>query len=79
MKRSLLQKMSTFRILKPLTNTCRAYGQRPGIDALLAAMNRDGEREDYIDEIIRLSEKYKIVTPYTAFLARAPVAARGRG
>ncbi|HEY2866766.1 MAG TPA: VWA domain-containing protein, partial [Pyrinomonadaceae bacterium] len=39
------------------------------IDALLAAMNRDGEREDYIDEIIRLSEKYKIVTPYTAFLA----------
>jgi Ca-activated chloride channel family protein len=32
-------------------------------------MNRDGEREDYIDEIIRLSEKYKIVTPYTAFLA----------
>ena len=39
------------------------------INALLAAMNRDGEREDYIDEIIRLSEKYKIVTPYTAFLA----------
>jgi Ca-activated chloride channel family protein len=39
------------------------------IDALLAAMNRDGEREDYINEIIQLSEKYKIVTPYTAFLA----------
>ena len=39
------------------------------IDALLQAMNRDGEREDYINEIIRLSEKYKIVTPYTAFLA----------
>ena len=39
------------------------------INALLEAMNRDGEREDYISEIIRLSEKYKIVTPYTAFLA----------
>lgn len=39
------------------------------IDALLQAMNRDGEREDLISEIIRLSEKYKLVTPYTAFLA----------
>ncbi|MEO6588556.1 MAG: VWA domain-containing protein, partial [Pyrinomonadaceae bacterium] len=33
------------------------------------AMNRDGEREDYIAEIIHLSEKYKFVTPYTAFIA----------
>ena len=32
-------------------------------------MNRNGEREDYISEIIRLSEKYKFVTPYTAFIA----------
>lgn len=39
------------------------------INALLEAMNRDGEREDYISEIIHLSEKYKIVSPYTAFLA----------
>ena len=39
------------------------------INALLNAMNRDGEREDYISEIIGLSEKYKIVSPYTAFLA----------
>ena len=39
------------------------------INALLQAMNRGGEREDYISEIIRLSEKYKLVTPYTAFLA----------
>jgi Ca-activated chloride channel homolog len=42
---------------------------RARVDALLDAMNRDGEREDYIAEIIRLSEKYKFVTPYTAFLA----------
>lgn len=42
---------------------------RARVDALIAAMNRDGEREDYIDEIIHLSEKYKFVTPYTAFIA----------
>lgn len=39
------------------------------VNALINLMNRDGEREDYIAEIIRLSEKYKFVTPYTAFLA----------
>ena len=32
-------------------------------------MDANGEREDYIAEIIRLSEKYKFVTPYTAFIA----------
>lgn len=42
---------------------------RARVNALLQAMNRDGEREDYIAEIIRLSEKYKFVTPYTAFIA----------
>ncbi len=42
---------------------------RARVDALLQAMNVDGEREDYIAEIIRLSEKYKFVTPYTAFIA----------
>jgi Ca-activated chloride channel family protein len=42
---------------------------RARVGALLQSMNRDGEREDYIAEIIRLSEKYKFVTPYTAFLA----------
>ncbi|HLM00322.1 MAG TPA: hypothetical protein VK400_04645, partial [Pyrinomonadaceae bacterium] len=42
---------------------------RAKASALLQSMNRDGEREDYIAEIIRLSEKYKFVTPYTAFLA----------
>jgi len=42
---------------------------RARVDALLQAMNINGEREDYISEIIRLSQKYKFVTPYTAFLA----------
>jgi Ca-activated chloride channel family protein len=39
------------------------------INWLLQLMNRDGEREDFIQEIISLSEKYKIVSPYTAFIA----------
>jgi Ca-activated chloride channel family protein len=42
---------------------------RARVDALLHEMDLSGEREDYIAEIIRLSEKYKFVTPYTAFLA----------
>lgn len=39
------------------------------VDFLLHEMDLNGEREDYISEIIRLSQKYKFVTPYTAFLA----------
>ena len=42
---------------------------RARVDALLREMDLNGEREDYINEIIRLSQKYKFVTPYTAFLA----------
>lgn len=42
---------------------------RARVDALINAMNAGGEREDFIAEIIRLSEKYKFVTPYTAFVA----------
>jgi Ca-activated chloride channel family protein len=42
---------------------------RARVDALLHEMDTNGEREDYIAEIIRLSEKYKFVTPYTAFIA----------
>jgi Ca-activated chloride channel family protein len=39
------------------------------VDALLAKIERDGEDRASIDEIIRLSKKYKFVTPYTSFLA----------
>jgi Ca-activated chloride channel family protein len=42
---------------------------RARVDALLREMDLNGEREDYIAEIIRLAQKYKFVTPYTAFLA----------
>lgn len=39
------------------------------VDALLEKIERDGEDKATIDEIIRLSRKYKFVTPYTSFLA----------
>jgi Ca-activated chloride channel family protein len=42
---------------------------RARVDALLREMDLNGEREDYISEIIQLSEKYRFVTPYTAFIA----------
>ncbi len=39
------------------------------VDALLEKIERDGEDQASIDEIIRLARKYKFVTPYTSFLA----------
>ena len=39
------------------------------VDALLEKMDRQGEDKASIEEIIRLSRKYKFVTPYTSFLA----------
>src|SRR5262249_47484047 len=38
-------------------------------DALLEKIEREGEDQATIDEIIKLSRKYKFVTPYTSFLA----------
>ncbi|MGE5325396.1 MAG: VWA domain-containing protein, partial [Deltaproteobacteria bacterium] len=42
---------------------------RARVDALLAKIDRDGEDQASIDEIIRLARQYKFVTPYTSFLA----------
>jgi len=42
---------------------------RARVDALLEKIERDGEDQASIDEIIRLSRQYKFVTPYTSFLA----------
>jgi Ca-activated chloride channel family protein len=39
------------------------------VDALLDKIDREGEDRASIDEIIKLSRKYKFVTPYTSFLA----------
>jgi Ca-activated chloride channel family protein len=42
---------------------------RARVDDLLARIDADGERREWVDEIIALSKRYKFVTPYTAFLA----------
>jgi Ca-activated chloride channel homolog len=39
------------------------------VNALLEEIARNGETDSAVDEIIRLSRKYKFVTPYTSFLA----------
>jgi len=42
---------------------------RARVDSLLEKIERDGEDQATIDEIIRLAREYKFVTPYTSFLA----------
>jgi Ca-activated chloride channel family protein len=42
---------------------------RARVDDLLGRIEADGERRDWIEEVIALSKRYKFVTPYTAFLA----------
>jgi Ca-activated chloride channel family protein len=42
---------------------------RARVDALLDKIEREGEDQATIDEIIRLARQYKFVTPYTSFLA----------
>ncbi|MDR3672010.1 MAG: VIT domain-containing protein [Holophaga sp.] len=42
---------------------------RARVDDLLGRIEADGERRDWIEEVIALSRRYKFVTPYTAFLA----------
>jgi Ca-activated chloride channel family protein len=42
---------------------------RARVDDLLRRLDAEGERREWIDEIIALSKRYKFVTPYTAFLA----------
>jgi Ca-activated chloride channel family protein len=42
---------------------------RARVDYLLARIEAEGERREWVDEIIALSKRYKFVTPYTAFLA----------
>ncbi|MCB9487091.1 MAG: VWA domain-containing protein [Deltaproteobacteria bacterium] len=42
---------------------------RARVDELLDLIQRDGEREEWIDEIIRLAKQHNFVTPYTSYLA----------
>jgi Ca-activated chloride channel family protein len=42
---------------------------RARVDSLLEKIEREGEDQATLDEIIRLARQYKFVTPYTSFLA----------
>jgi Ca-activated chloride channel family protein len=42
---------------------------RARVDDLLARIEADGERREWLEEIIALSKRFKFITPYTAFLA----------
>ncbi len=42
---------------------------RARVDFLLDLIEREGERREWVEEIIALSKRYKFITPYTAFLA----------
>ncbi len=42
---------------------------RARVAALLEKIQREGEDQSSVDEIIRLARQYKFVTPYTSFLA----------
>lgn len=42
---------------------------RARVDHLLALIESEGEKREWVDEIIALSKRYNFVTPYTAFLA----------
>jgi Ca-activated chloride channel family protein len=59
----------------PLPETALEHPQLPRlwaqarVNALLEEIDRGGETAAAIDEIIRLSRRYKFVTPYTSFLA----------
>lgn len=42
---------------------------RARVDDLLARIEAEGEKREWVEEIIALSKRYKFITPYTAFLA----------
>lgn len=42
---------------------------RARVDHLLRLIEAEGERREWLDEVIALSKRYRFVTPYTAFLA----------
>jgi Ca-activated chloride channel family protein len=39
------------------------------VDHLLGLIEAEGEKREWVDEVVALSKRYKFVTPYTAFLA----------
>lgn len=49
----------------------RLWAQRK-IGALLAEIRLHGPRQELIDEVVQLSTRYGIITPYTSFLVQEP-------
>ena len=49
--------------------TCRGAGRARGSTTCCAGSRLEGERREWVEEVIALSKRYKFVTPYTAFLA----------
>jgi Ca-activated chloride channel family protein len=47
----------------------RRLWARRRVDYLLERIRMEGEKKEWVDEIIALSKEYKFVTPYTSFLA----------
>ncbi|RKZ27474.1 hypothetical protein DRQ29_03550, partial [bacterium] len=48
------------------------------VDYLLGQIQKNGERKEWVDEIISLSKKFTFITPYTAFLAAPRAVLRPR-
>ena len=51
---------------------------RGRVDYLLGQIQKNGERKEWVDEIIALSKKFTFITPYTAFLAAPRAVLRPR-
>ncbi len=48
------------------------------VDYLIKKIAQDGEKDEFVDEIVALSKKFTFVTPYTAFLAAPRAVLRPR-
>jgi Ca-activated chloride channel family protein len=63
----------TFQVELPAKTTdhddVRRRWAKARVDELLARIKREGEKREWVDEIIALSKRFTMVTPYTSFLA----------
>jgi Ca-activated chloride channel family protein len=72
---SLAREGETYRVTAPFPATDLTPRDLPRrwararVDDLLRRIELEGEKREWVDEILALSRRYKFVTPYTAFLA----------
>ena len=63
----------TRKVILPATSTTHPHIKRlwakARVEYLLKQIRYEGEKEDWIDEVIALSKQYNFITPYTSFLA----------